>query len=86
MMPPMTTVARGRCTSAPGPVASAMGTKPNDATSAVMRTGRSRVTEPRKIASSTGTPSCSSFLMKVNMTTPLSTATPLSAIKDARGN
>jgi len=31
--PPITTVARGRCTSAPDPVASAIGTKPNDATS-----------------------------------------------------
>ncbi len=34
-IPPITTVARGRCTSAPGPVASAIGTKPKDATSAV---------------------------------------------------
>ena len=35
-IPPMTTVASGRCTSAPGPVAMAIGTKPNEATSAVM--------------------------------------------------
>ena len=42
-MPPMTTVARGRCTSAPMLVASAMGTNPNEATSAVISTGRSRL-------------------------------------------
>ena len=33
-MPPMTTVARGRCTSAPVPVAIAIGTKPSEATKA----------------------------------------------------
>ena len=32
--PPMTTVARGRWTSAPMPVATAMGTKPSEATRA----------------------------------------------------
>lgn len=39
-MPPMTTVASGRCTSAPAPVATAIGTKSSEATSAVMSTGR----------------------------------------------
>ena len=43
----MTTVASGLCTSAPVPVASAMGTKPSEATSAVMSTGRSRVSTRR---------------------------------------
>ena len=52
----MTTVASGRCTSAPVPVASAIGTKPSDATSAVISTGRSRVSAPRTIASSSGAP------------------------------
>src|SRR6185295_10806770 len=42
-MPPMTTVARGRWTSAPEPVARAMGRKPRLATRAVMSTGRRRV-------------------------------------------
>ena len=40
-IPPITTVARGRCTSAPVPVAMAMGIKPSEATSAVMSTGLS---------------------------------------------
>ena len=38
--PPITTVARGFCTSAPVPVASAIGTKPSEATRAVIATGR----------------------------------------------
>jgi hypothetical protein len=38
MIPPITTVASGRCTSAPAPVAIAIGTKPRDATSAVIKT------------------------------------------------
>ena len=42
----MTTVASGRCTSAPVPVASAIGTKPSEATSAVISTGRRRVSAP----------------------------------------
>ena len=45
--PPMTTVANGRCTSAPADVAIAIGTKPNDATSPVRNTGRSRCGVPR---------------------------------------
>src|SRR5262249_20894375 len=39
--PPMTTVASGRCTSAPTPVLKAIGTNPRLATSAVISTGRS---------------------------------------------
>ena len=50
MMPPMTTVASGRCTSAPVPTFSAIGTKPSDATSAVISTGRSRVSAPSRMA------------------------------------
>lgn len=40
--PPMTTVANGRCTSAPAEVAIAIGTNPKDATSPVRNTGRSK--------------------------------------------
>ena len=40
--PPITTVASGRCTSAPADVAMAIGTKPSEATSPVRNTGRSR--------------------------------------------
>ena len=39
-MPPITTVASGRCTSAPAPVARAIGTKPREATSAVISSRR----------------------------------------------
>ena len=42
----MTTVAIGFCTSAPVPVAIAIGTKPSEATSAVIATGRSRSSAP----------------------------------------
>ena len=49
----MTTVASGRWTSAPVPVAIAIGIKPSDATSAVISTGRSRPSAPSRIASST---------------------------------
>ena len=43
--PPMTTVARGRWTSAPEPVEKAIGMNPRLATSAVIRTGRRRLIE-----------------------------------------
>ena len=42
MRPPMTTVAKGRCTSAPADVATAIGTKPNEATRPVRNTGRNK--------------------------------------------
>ena len=48
-MPPMTTVASGRWTSAPAPCERAIGTKPSAATSAVIMTGFSRVAAPRRI-------------------------------------
>src|SRR5918995_741167 len=54
--PPITTVANGRCTSAPADLASAIGRNPRLATHAVMRTGRSRVSAPRLTASSTARP------------------------------
>src|SRR5262249_40947556 len=50
--PPITTVARGFCTSAPVPVANAMGTNPKEATRAVINTGRRRVMAPCMMASS----------------------------------
>ena len=51
-MPPMTTVASGRWTSAPAPTLKAIGTKPRLATSAVISTGRKRVSAPSRIAAS----------------------------------
>jgi len=72
----MTTVAIGFCTSAPVPVASAMGTNPSEATRAVMTTGRRRVSAPTRIASILGVPSCINCRMKLSITSPLRTATP----------
>ena len=57
MIPPMTTVANGRWTSAPVPVAIAIGTKPSDATRAVAMTGRNRVIDPLTMPSSRDSPS-----------------------------
>ena len=85
MIPPMTTVASGRCTSAPAPVAIAIGTKPSEATSAVISTGRSRVRRLRRPRRSAAWPSLRSRSMKVMMTRPLSTATPDSAMKPTAG-
>jgi hypothetical protein len=81
MMPPITTVASGRCTSAPVLTAKAIGTNPKEATNAVISTGRKRVNAPCRTASSRDKPSVYSFLIKVIMTRPLSTATPERAIK-----
>lgn len=46
IIPPITTVAKGLCTSEPIPVFSAMGINPSEATSAVVNTGRNRVKAP----------------------------------------
>jgi len=50
--PPITTVASGFWTSAPAPSPSAIGKNPNEATSAVMTTGRRRASAPSRAASS----------------------------------
>ena len=44
--PPITTVASGRCTSAPAPLLNAIGKNPNEATAAVINTGRNRISVP----------------------------------------
>ena len=49
--PPMITSANGRCESVPTPVASAAGSKPNAATSAVIMIGRSRSSAASRVAS-----------------------------------
>ena len=50
--PPITTTARGRCTSEPIPWDSARGTNPRSATKAVVNTGRRRNRQPLTTASS----------------------------------
>ena len=78
----MTTVASGRWTSAPEPVASAIGTNPSDATSAVIRTGLIRRPHACRSTSAIGKSVLSSrSRIWVTRTTPLSTATPKSAMK-----
>ena len=57
IMPPITTVASGRWTSAPALVESAIGIKPKAATAAVMSTGRKRVRDPSITAERTSRPS-----------------------------
>ena len=52
MRPPITTVASGRCTSAPELVDNAIGRNPRLATDAVMSTGLSRATAPSRTACS----------------------------------
>ena len=74
--PPMTTVASGRCTSAPTPVLSAIGTKPSAATAAVMSTGRSRESAASRIASSSGSPRARSWRTRETSTMSPSTDTP----------
>ena len=77
----MTTVASGFWTSAPAPVASAIGRKPSDATSAVVSTGRSRPSAASWAATSGVAPSARSLRICDTSTRPFRTATPKSAMK-----
>ena len=52
MRPPMTTVANGRCTSAPADWATAIGTKPSEATRPVRNTGRRIWLQPERMTRS----------------------------------
>src|SRR6056297_256227 len=79
--PPTTTAASGRCTFEPIPSASNSGTRPRIATEAVIRTGRRRRSAPTRTASSISRPRARSSLMYETITTPLSTATPNTAMK-----
>ena len=80
-MPPITTVASGRCTSDPAPTLSAIGRKPSEATSAVISTGRRRPSAPSTTAVSRSARCSRSLRMKAIITRPFSTATPDSAMK-----
>ena len=80
-MPPITTVASGRCTSEPAPTLNAIGTKPSEATSAVISTGRRRPSAPSRTACGKGIPCSRRLRTKLIITRPLSTATPDSAMK-----
>ena len=79
--PPMTTVANGRCTSAPEPLLKAMGKKPNEATKAVINTGRNRIFVPfNTTCLGSDSPDFLILLNSATKTMPLSTATPNKAI------
>jgi hypothetical protein len=54
--PPITTVASGRCTSAPALRDTAIGMNPTLATNAVMSTGRNRTSAPSRTASPSARP------------------------------
>ena len=80
--PPITTVANGRCTSAPALALKAIGRKPSEATLAVISTGRRRMSVPLRTRSSTSsTPSFFNCWNVLISTIPFSTATPKSAMK-----
>ncbi len=80
--PPTTTVASGRCTSAPGEVLKAMGKNPSISVRAVRITGRRRRSVPRYTRRNTlFIPSPLSSLKKLIRTTPFRTAIPNRAMK-----
>ena len=80
--PPITTVASGRCTSAPAELDTAMGRKPSMAAVAVSRMGRKRSRVPVIIRSlMLLTPCWCKALKRLMSTRPLRTATPKSTMK-----
>ena len=81
MMPPITTVARGRWISLPTPVEMAIGMKPAASVIAVASTGRSRVFAASMMAWRLGSPDRSVSRMASIRIWPLSTAIPDRAMK-----
>ena len=80
--PPITTVARGRCTSAPALVEIAIGKKPKAAADAVKSTARKRSFVPCLIKVSISSKCCFLSSLKCSISTiPFNTAIPKSAIK-----
>ncbi|MNV81722.1 hypothetical protein D3C71_1754020 [compost metagenome] len=59
----------------------AIGTKPSEATRAVINTGRRRPNAPSRTATSSGLPISRRWRTKLIITSPLSTATPDNAMK-----
>jgi hypothetical protein len=78
--PPTTTVASGRCVSAPTPPDTSIGARPRIATLAVISTGRNRRAVPCRTASRIGRPLARSSFMKLTSTMPFSIATPNTAM------
>lgn len=80
-MPPITTVASGRWTSAPVPVTRAIGIKRKEATRVDINTGRNRFRAPSLTAELNECPSSRRLRMKAIITRQFSTATSDKAIK-----
>ena len=80
--PPITTVAKGRCTSAPAEAETAIGKNPSTSVSAVKRIGLILLLVPRRIRSPRSfTPSAFNSFNPLIRTSPFKTATPKSTIK-----
>ncbi len=78
--PPITTVASGRCISAPSLVDIAIGKNPRLATSAVIKMGRSRASAVTSLTCFTSIPDRRKFSAALTQTNPFKTATPNSAM------
>ena len=78
--PPITTVAKGRWTSAPMPVPKAMGINPRLATKVVIKTGRNRIMAASSTAFSRDLPALRSCLTVLTKSISSRTATPERAI------
>ncbi len=79
--PPITTVANGRCTSAPAEPETAIGRKPNMAANAVSKIGLTRSEVPLRIRLfKLVTPFAFKSLKRLISTKPFSTATPKSTM------
>jgi len=74
-------MANGRCESLPMPVDIAAGSRPMQATIAVMKIGRSRSSDASCVAVTMSFPSSRSLLMNYYRMTLVCTATPISATK-----
>ena len=77
----MTTVASGRCISAPSLVERAIGRNPKLATKAVIRTGRRRTSAVSWLTSRSFIPECRRCSAALTQTRPFRTATPNRAMK-----
>ena len=79
--PPTITMANGFCESLPIPVDMAAGSRPKQATRAVIMMGRRRRTEASRVALKISLPSSRSLLMNEYRITLVCTATPINATK-----
>ena len=79
--PATITMEKGFCVSEPMPVERAAGSRPRQATRAVIIMGRRRIRAASRVAVRISRPSCRNLLMKDTRITAVSTETPISASK-----